>query len=132
MKNKKFTAAKVLLFLEDVGINKVLVSNKIYSGEKKNNKYFIGHWYDYKIKPLHIIEIKLALILKKGKLNNDLYTIKKLLKTKTKSYCYECTDFCDKEVPKVDPNYTCLAVILLDSIIKRDENCYLQVFFRRI
>ena len=32
-------------------------------------------------------------------------------KPKTKSYGDEVTDFYDKNIPKVDSNYTCLAVI---------------------
>ena len=42
--------------LEDGDIEKVLVTNKISSGEK-NYKYFIGYLYDdyYKVKPLHIM-----------------------------------------------------------------------------
>ena len=36
-------------------VEKVLVCNKIFSGEK-NYKYFIGHLYnDHKVKPLHIM-----------------------------------------------------------------------------
>ena len=41
-------------FLEDVDIEKVLVSSNI-SSVQKNYKYFIGYLYnDYKVKPLHI------------------------------------------------------------------------------
>ena len=35
-----------------------------------------------------------------------------------------------KEIPRVDANYTCLALISLDSALKKDENYYLQVFFK--
>ena len=43
------------MFLEDVDIEKVLVSNKISSGEK-NYKYVIGYLCDdYKVKLLHIM-----------------------------------------------------------------------------
>ena len=41
------------MFLEDVDIENVLVSNKVSFGEK-NYKYFIGYLYDdKKTKPLH-------------------------------------------------------------------------------
>ena len=50
---------------------------------------------------------------------------KKVLKTKTKSYSDKATDFQDREVPKVDTNYTCLAVTSLDYVLKIDENYYL-------
>ena len=31
----------------------------------------------------------------------------------------EVTDFYDKKIPKLDSNYTCLAVITLDSALKK-------------
>ena len=42
---------------------------------------------------------------------------KNFLKTKIKSHV---TDFYDKKIPKVDSNHTCLAVIILDSALKKD------------
>ena len=42
-------------------------------------------------------------------------------KTKIKSYGDEITDFYDKKIPKVDSNHTCLAVITLESALKKDE-----------
>ena len=54
MKKITFTVIKVL-FSEDVDIEKVLVSNKIWSGEK-NYEYFIGYLHDdYKVEPLYIM-----------------------------------------------------------------------------
>ena len=41
------------------------------------------------------------------------------LKTKIKSYGDDVTDFYDKEIPKVNSNHTCLAVISLDSTLKK-------------
>ena len=41
------------------------------------------------------------------------------LKTKIKSYGDDVTDFYDKEFPKVNSNHTCLAVISLDSALKK-------------
>ena len=38
--------------------------------------------------------------------------------------------FYDKKFPKVNSNHSCLAVINLDSALKKDENCYLQVFLK--
>ena len=50
--------------MEHVDIEKVLVSNKISSGEK-NYKYFIGYLHnDYKVKPLHIILPKTSTYVK--------------------------------------------------------------------
>ena len=45
VENDKFYCYKSPIFIEDVDINNVLVSNKIAFGEK-NFKYFIGYGYD--------------------------------------------------------------------------------------
>ena len=47
----------------DVDIEKVLVSNKIFFGEK-NYKYFIGYLYNHKVKSLHIIVPKTSAYVK--------------------------------------------------------------------
>ena len=52
------------------------------------------------------------------------------MKTKIKSHGYEITDFFDKKIPKVESNRTCLAVICLDSALKKDDNYYPQVFLK--
>ena len=52
------------------------------------------------------------------------------MKTKVKSYGDDVKDFYDKEIPKVDSNYTCLEVIRSDSALKNDENYYPQVFLK--
>ena len=41
------------------------------------------------------------------------------MKTKVKSYGDEATDFHDKEMPKAGSNHTCLAVIMIDSVLKK-------------
>ena len=53
---------------------------------------------------------------------------KSFLKTKIKSHGDEV--FYDKEIPKVDSNHTCLAVISLDSGLNKDGNYYPQVFLK--
>ena len=56
-KNKSYRH-KSSIFLKDVDIEKVLISNKISFGEKKY-KYFIGYLYnDHKAKSLHIMFLK--------------------------------------------------------------------------
>ena len=55
---------------------------------------------------------------------------KNFLKTKIKSHGHEVTDFDDKIIPKVDPSHTFLAVISLDSTLKKDDNYYPQVFLK--
>ena len=46
---------------------------------------------------------------------------KKIVKIKIRYYADEATDFYDKEVPKGGSNYSCLAVILLDSVLKKGK-----------
>ena len=53
------------------------------------------------------------------------------METKIKSDCDEVTDFYNKNIPKVDSNDTCLAVISLYSALKKDGNYYLQLFFKK-
>ena len=53
------------------------------------------------------------------------------MKTKIKSYGDKVTHFYNEEIPKVESNHTCLAVISLDSALKKDGNCFLQVFLKK-
>ena len=46
------------------------------------------------------------------------------MKTEIKSPGDEVTDIYDMNIPKVDSNCTCLAVISLDSALKKDINYY--------
>ena len=48
------------------------------------------------------------------------------MKIKIKSYGDEVTDFYEKEIPTMDSNYICLAIISLNSALKKDENHYPQ------
>ena len=73
--------------------------------------------------------IKLAIVWKKNLIGNPS-TIKKFLKAKIKFYVVEATDFHDKKIPNVGSNYTCLTVILIDFVLEKEENYYLQVFLR--
>ena len=57
---------------------------------------------------------------------------KRFLKTKIKSYGDEIKDFFDKDIPKVDYNHTCLAVISLDFALKKDETVIRKYFQKRI
>ena len=58
LKKNKFYRHKSPIFFEDIDIEKVFVSNKIYSAEK-SYKYFIAYLYNnHKVKPLHIVLAK--------------------------------------------------------------------------
>ena len=68
----------------------------------------------------------------KKEFDNEPVYDKEFLKTKIKSYSYgdKITDVYHKNILKVDPNHTCLAVISLDSALKKDANYYPQVFLK--
>ena len=57
---------------------------------------------------------------------------KEVLKTKIKSHRDEVTDVYDKRILNVDSNHTFLAVISLDSSLKKNGNYYPQVLFKRV
>ena len=61
----------------------------------------------------------------------NLSTNKKFLETEIKSDVDEATDFYDKEIPNVGiSNNTSLAVINLDSTLKKGEDYYPQVLLK--
>ena len=144
-----FYRNKTPIFLKDVDIKKVLVSNKISFGEK-NYKYFIGYLHnDNKVKPLHIMLPKTSSYVKtkwmyfliaddhllekynttwdkfsasiRKEFDSESVYNKNFFKTKIKPHGDEVTDFYNKKIPEEDYNYTCLAVISLDSALKKDD-----------
>ena len=52
------------------------------------------------------------------------------MKTKIKSRGNVVANFYDKKLSKVESNHNCLAVISLDSVLKKDDNYYLQVLLK--
>ena len=66
--------------------------------------------------------------IKKEFHSEPVYCNKNDLKTKMKWHGNEVTYFYNKKIPKLDSNHTCLAVIDLDSALKKDNNYYPQVF----
>ena len=125
LKKINFTALKVLFFfLKDVDIQKVLISNKISSGEKK--QYSIGYLYnDHIVKLVHIMLSETSTYGKSygGQTkwmyflieNNDLLEKYnsiwdkvradiKILKFKIKFHGDEDTDFFDKKMCKFSSN----------------------------
>ena len=55
---------------------------------------------------------------------------KEFLKTKIKAHAAEVIDFYDKTFPKVDYNDTCLAVINLDSALKKVKTIIQKLFLK--
>ena len=64
----------------------------------------------------------------KKEFDNETVYNKEYLKTEIKSHGNEVTDFYDKEISRVDSNRTCLTVISLDFVLKKDESYCPQVF----
>ena len=46
-------------------------------------------------------------------------------------FCNGCHDFYDKDIPKANSNYNCLAVILVDFVLKKDEIYCPKVFLEQ-
>ena len=84
---------------------------KSYDGQTKWMYFLIED--DVVLKKYNTIWDKVRADIKK-EFDSKLVYNKEFLKTKTKSYGHEVTDFYDKEIPKVDSNYICLRVISLD------------------
>ena len=55
---------------------------------------------------------------------------KEFLKTKIKSRGDEVKDFYNTKIPRVDSNHTCLAVISLDFVLKKDGTFYPWVILK--
>ena len=72
---------------------------------------------------------KVSADIKKEFDSESLYN-KNFLKAKIKSHDHEVPNFNDKEIPKVDSNHTCLAVICLQSALNKDGNYFPQVFLK--
>ena len=66
---------------------------------------------------------KVSADIKKEFDRHSIYN-KIFLRIEMKFHGDEAADFYDKKASKVDSNHTCLAVISLDSAIKKDENQY--------
>ena len=100
---------------------------KSYDGQTKWIYFLIEN--DDLLEKYNTIWDKVSAAIKKEFDSEPVYN-KNFLKTKIRSYGDEFTDFYDKEILKIDSNYTYLAVISLDTALKKDENYYPQVFLK--
>ena len=94
---------------------------KSYDGQTKWMYFLIED--DDLLKKYDIIWDKVSTDIKKEFDSEPVYN-KEFLKTKIKFHGDEITDFCHKKIPNVDSNHTCLAVISLESALKKDDNHY--------
>ena len=105
---------------------KTRVYVKSYDGQTKRMYFLIED--DDLLEKYNTIWDKVSADIKKELSDSEPVYNKNYLKHKIKSHGDEVTDFCDKKIPKLDTNHTCLAVITLDSAIKKNDNYYPQVF----
>ena len=66
----------------------------------------------------------------KKEFDSELVSNKNYLKTKIESHGDEVTDFYDKKISKLHSNHTCLAVISMDSVLKKKDDYYPQVLLK--
>ena len=97
-------------------------------GEQTKWMYFLIESDDL-LEKYNTIWNKVSANMKKEFDSEPVYN-KEFLKTKIKSHGDVITDFYDKEIPKLDSNHTCLAVISLESALKTDDNYYPQLFLK--
>ena len=101
-------------------LHKISAYVKSYDGQTKWMYFLIGD--DDLLKKYNTVLDKVSADIKKEFDSKPVYN-KEFLKIK-KSYGNKVTDFYEKTIPKVDSNHTCLAVINLDSVLKKDDNYY--------
>ena len=100
---------------------------KSHDGQTKWINLFIEN--DDLLKEYNTIWNKVSADIEKEFDGEPVY-IKEFLETKIKSHGDEVIDFYDKKVPNVCSNDTCLALITLDSAVKKDDNYYVQMFLK--
>ena len=100
---------------------------KRYDGQTKSMYFLIED--DKLLKKYNTIRNKVSTDIKKEFDSEQVYN-EKFLKSKIKSYDDEAADFHDEEIPKVGSGYTCLAVITIDSALRKDENYYPQLILK--
>lgn len=91
--------------------------------------YFDWRWGI--IKNIHILtmEIKLVVVSNKNLIWNPS-RIKHYWQLKGKSYSDQAADFNDKKMAKEGYTFICLAVILINFVLKQDKSYYLKKFLK--
>ena len=101
---------------------------KRYDGQTKWLYFLIED--DFLLGKPNTIQDKVSADIKQKLKGGGASYNKDYLKTKIKSHGYEVTDFYEKKIPRLDSNYSCLAVITMDSALKKDGSYYPQVFLK--
>lgn len=136
--------------VDNIKINKKLISDNASSSEK-NSTYFIDYNDGYcKIKPLFTMFLKTSIYGKSYEFfmgdNESFKNTKSEIKSLLKMYLrtnYPAMKICknlkwnslktkskpdsyDNEIPKVGSHYIFFINVLIDSVLKKLENCYLK------
>ena len=114
---------------QDDKVKSLHIYVKSYDGQTKWMYFLIED--DDLLKKYNTISDKVGADTKTEFDSEPVYN-KDFLKSKIKSHGNEITDFYDEENPKLDSNHTFLAVINLDSALKKDERYYSQVFLKSV
>ena len=163
VKRSDFYKNKKLFQINNINVNKILVSKEEPYGTQNSFKYFIGYNGNDVIRPLCVKLPQMTGYAKKFEFNSTMSfkisdkqllrkynqiwkKVEKLLKiefnskpvygddekyikTKIKTYGDSViTNFHNKKMAKENTPYTCLSIIMLDSIIKAKEKYYPQTF----
>ena len=148
-KNKK------IFNIDDIDINKILVSKKEQYGKYNSFKYFIGYNDNDVIRPLYLGLSQMTGYIKKFKENKTITMSfrvkdKQVLKIFNKiwekiessmSTYFESkpvygdgdknsvnTNFHNKKLPKEKASCKCFSIIILDSVVKTNKKYYPQTF----
>ena len=95
---------------------KTTVYVKIYDGQAKGMYFLIE--VDDVLENYNTIWDKVSVDIKKGFDGEPVY-YKNYSKTKVKCHGDEVKNLCHKKISRLDFNHTCLAVITLDSALKK-------------
>ena len=133
-KNKKVTR------IDDIDVNKILVSKEEPYGTKNSFKYFIRyndndvisfHKWPAMLENLKVIQqfpLRLAIEFDSKPVHDDN---NKYIKTKIKIYTGSViTNFQGKKVPKEKGPCKCLPIIMLDSVMNAKKNYYPQTLLK--
>ena len=92
------------------------------------------------LKIIVVFCIKSGIIQKKTSVANlqlnfafeKFFVVQKNFQRKIQRSSFEAKTFHEKEMSEAGSNYICLVVMLIDSVLKKDENYYSQVFFKNV
>ena len=113
--------------LLDIMLPKTSAYVKCYDGQTKWVYFLIED--DDLLEKYNAIWDKVSAVIKK-EFDNHHGCNKEYLKTIIKYHGDKVTDFYDKKISKIDSSHSCLAVISLDLVFKKDVSYHPQVFLK--